>query len=306
MYQMSHYSAGARNLLAANSPRINYSPLERGLSQLTSHATAQTPSYISQGAEYLGRLTQRVFSYFTSSSSTSPSLFSARQDEPYSTQRFAGNNVISAYASSTQEQESYHFPSSNSPELHFQPDHFLKPGMHGAFIGKAEEIEEFVEQAFQEMFQTSFPEDIKVRVLDDKEFQKLTPNANTLGLSINRRKHGLLSEIFVRNGPLARVLLTFGHELGHVLTPTLSNQHDEEAKAFAFSFAWMDIIKQHNIANLKDAFIEERPALNGLHDLACHFVQKIMRTKKTAWQVYKEIVQGLLSIKSLKEENFIY
>ena len=52
-------------------------------------------------------------------------------------------------------------------------------------------------------------------------------------------------------------MLTIGHELGHVLTKTLSRHHDEEAKAYAFSLVWIDAIKKNNIANLSGAIITE-------------------------------------------------
>ena len=178
---------------------------------------------------------------------------------------------------------------------HFIPDNFLKPGMHGTFVGKAEEVQEFVEDAFEKIFNTKFPTDIKVRILDEEAFRTIAPHPSTIGLSLNRRKLGLLSEVFVLEGSLARVLLTLGHELGHVLTPTLASMHNEEAKAFAFSFAWMDIIKEHNIANLKDAFIEERPAENGLHNIAYGLVQKAIAGGKRAWQVYLDVISGDLS-----------
>lgn len=187
---------------------------------------------------------------------------------------------------------------SPQPEYHFIPDDFLKPGKEGIFVGKAEEIKEFIEEAFEKINAEKFPADIKISVCNQEQFRKLAPHPATIGLSLNRRKQGLLSEIFVLNDSLARVMLTIGHELGHVLTETLEDKHDEEAKAYAFSLAWMKTIKEHNIANLGDAIVTERPADNGLHNIAFFFVEKLMKKGKEAWEVYEELVGKILMVKS--------
>lgn len=177
----------------------------------------------------------------------------------------------------------------------FIPDNFLKPGKLGMFVGKAEDIREHIEKAFELMFHEPFPNDIKIAVCDEKLFRKLAPHAGTIGLSINRRKQGLLSEIFVLNDFLGRVMLTIGHELGHVLTETLKSPHDEEAKAYAFSLAWMRIIKENNIAGLQEAIVTECPAENGLHNVAFFFVEKLLKEGRDAWKVYCDLVTKVTS-----------
>ena len=179
-------------------------------------------------------------------------------------------------------------------EYHFSPEVFLKPGKEGMFVGKAEEIRENIETAFQVVTGSSFPPDIKISICDEQEFQKIAPSPGTLGLSINRSTQGLLSEIFVLNGSLARVMLTIGHEIGHVLTTTLSNAHDEEAKAYAFSLAWMNKIQEEDIAGLGDSFITENPAINGLHNVAFNFVQRMLNQGIEAWTIYLKLVFGEL------------
>lgn len=176
---------------------------------------------------------------------------------------------------------------------HFIPDQFLTGKVLGGFVGKAEEIKEFVEEAFQTIFSRPFPNDIKISVCEEKDFRKLAPHPGILGLSINRSKEGLLSEILVKNDFLARVLLTVGHELGHVLTGPLDNPQDEEAKAYAFSLAWMKCIKENNIANLKEAIVTEIPAENGIHNIGFALVGKLMNAGKGAWEVYLEIIRGV-------------
>ena len=173
----------------------------------------------------------------------------------------------------------------------FIPDNFLKPGKEGTFVGKAEEIKPFILEAFEKMFDSIFPNNIKISVLDQAKFKKIAPSPATLGLSINRNRQGFVSEIFVLNGTLARVMLTIGHELGHVLTETLPNPQDEEAKAYAFSLAWMQIIQEHNIGNLGNSFITETPANNGLHNVAFEFVHKLIKQGRKAWEVYLGLVK---------------
>jgi hypothetical protein len=175
------------------------------------------------------------------------------------------------------------------PEYHFQPDNFLKPGKAGKFVGEAADIQEFVEDTFEKMIGHTFPPNIKVSVLGKRAFRKIAPSPATVGLSINRSSSAMISEVFVLSGSIGRVLLTLGHELGHVLSPTLENPIDEEAKAYAFSFAWMEIIKEHNIAGLADALILENPAHNGLHDKAFEFVIAEMKAK-SSWEVWKSLV----------------
>ncbi len=175
-------------------------------------------------------------------------------------------------------------------EYFFQPDNFLKPGKGTKFVGKAEEVKEFVEDAFEKIFNCPFPNDIKISVLNKKEFRKIAPSPATIGVSFNRSQQGLLSEIFVLNDTLGRTLLTVGHELGHVLSPTLDNPVDEEAKAYSFSFMWMEIIKRYNIANLGDAVILENPSLNGLHDVAFEFVME-QKNENNGWlEIYQQIL----------------
>lgn len=182
------------------------------------------------------------------------------------------------------------------PEYHFLPDQFLKPGKGGTFVGKAEEIRFFVEEAFLAIYGEPFPDDFKISVLDTARFRQIAPHPETIGLSFNRRKWGLLSEIFVLEGSLGRVLLTIGHELGHVLTDTLENAHDEEAKAYAFSLVWMKAIQEKNIAGLGNAFISELPAENGLHNVAFRWVQGLVKNGMELWELYREIVEGRMGV----------
>ena len=185
-------------------------------------------------------------------------------------------------------QTSY-FPSLAKEELHFSPETFIAPGFVGQFVGSAGEIEHYIKEAFELTTGKSLPSNINISVLNEQEFRKIAPSQGTIGLSINRNHCGLVSEIFVLNSDIARVMLTLGHEIGHVFSPTLGNAQDEEAKAYAFSFMWMQKIQEHNIAGLQDAVVLENPAKNGLDDVALQFVANL------AYQhSYSEIHAGLV------------
>jgi hypothetical protein len=192
----------------------------------------------------------------------------------------AENDVITHYTTAIQQL----FPT--KPEYHFQPDLFLVPDKVETFVGHAKDIQEFIEATFEKLMGKPLPNDIKIVVCDEEQFRKVAPHKSTVGLSINRGHHGLLSEIFVLNGSLGRVMLTIGHEIGHVLTPPREDAVMEEAKAYAFSFMWMEVIKEHDIGGLGNAIILERPALNGLHDKAFKFVMEEIKgkTSKDVWE----------------------
>ncbi len=199
------------------------------------------------------------------------------------------------FYSSHSETESFlynFFKSKIHIEYSFDPNAFLLPGRQPQrFIGTTEEIKRFVEEAFRQTLSIPFPDDLTLTILNNKDFRKLAPDQGVIGFSINRKEQGLVSEIFILNDELDRVMLTIGHELGHVISPPLHSRQNEEAKAFAFAQLWMKTIKQHNIANLATAITLENPAQNGLHDVAFSFVAKLMRHGKSA----KEIVHGLLT-----------
>lgn len=249
------------------------------------------------GLEYLAQSSipynrNRVFYSATSaiSSGYNDGMFIPSRD--FSFNYTAADSHLESYS---RDQSSYLF---HTPQLeyHFIPDAFLKPGKEGIFVGQAEEVREFVEEAFEDIFQHPFPNHIKISVINETEFRKIAPSPATIGLSINRIHEGLLSEIFILNDTLGRVMLTIGHELGHVLTATLSNSHHEEAKAYAFSLLWMNVIKEHNIANLGDAIVSEHPAKNGLHNVAFDFVHKMLKEKDIK-EIYSELIREEVSLR---------
>jgi len=183
-------------------------------------------------------------------------------------------------------------------EYSFVPDNFLVPGQRKRFIGDAEEIQEHIEEAFLKTTGFKLPTDIEITVCNPTQFKRIINQPGVRGISLNRKTQGLVSEIFVLNSDLASVMLTIGHEIGHVLTKNLKNKRLEEAKAFAFSKAWMKTIKEHNIAELGIAFVLENPAQNGIHDMAHSFVNKFKN--KNPLNLYWEIVRGQHDIRTTR------
>jgi len=255
-------------------------------------------SYISAGRQFGGleRMTQSYSSgiAYAASASIPQEVYNPVN---FATPAFRSNRIYNSQPEITYKQNNivYQlFPT--KPEYNFIPDTFLKPGTRSSFVGKAEEIREYVEDVFQKMLNKPFPADIKISVLDEPAFRKIAPSQGVIGLSINRSQQGLLSEIFVKKDYLARIMLTVGHELGHVLTPSLGNAQDEEAKAYAFSLAWMKVIKEHDIAGLGEAIIFENPANNGLHDVAYNFVMKMVREGLDYWNIYLDMIMKNLVV----------
>lgn len=181
-------------------------------------------------------------------------------------------------------------------EYNFSPDDFLRPDRRKQrFVGKAEEIKELVEEAFKETTGLELPDDINIEVCPREKFRKMSNNPGVVGLSVNRKEERGVSDIFVLEEELDKVLLTTGHEIGHVLSRPLGDKKDEEAKAFAFSLIWMEAIKKKDIGGMGRNIELERPARNGVHDLALGFVLKMIKRGKKAGEVYKELAGKIIS-----------
>jgi hypothetical protein len=199
----------------------------------------------------------------------------------------------------TQNLTNYFTP--KTPTINHTPDNFLalyRPQTQ--FVDDAEQIESFVKETFEKTMNKPLPNNIIIRVLDKEDMQRIhetntgTWSDGIQGFSINSKP---LKQVFVKKGDLDRVMLVIGHEIGHVLTPTNKSKHDEEAKAFAFERAWMETIVKHNIADLKDNInLNFKPANNGLHDVAYHFVTKMIAQGKEALETYHKIAKGSLTI----------
>ena len=183
----------------------------------------------------------------------------------------------------------------------FTPEIFLNPSRPKAgFMADDNEARRIAEQTFELMMKEKMPNNISISILPFDEFKLLHSrfgawNNGILGFSLN----GSSKNIFVRENDLDALMLVIGHEIGHVLTETLANSHDEEAKAFAFSIEWAKTIKEHDIANLglniKEA-PDFQPARNGLHDVAFGFVDFMVKKGRKAMHLHDDLVKRYTSI----------
>ena len=185
-------------------------------------------------------------------------------------------------------------------EHSFTPEIFLSPERPKTKFVDTEQIKGFVGEAFEAMMKQKLPKDIFINILHFNEFKALHSGFGAwsngiLGFSINGQK----KEIFARENNVDELMIVIGHEIGHVLTGTLPNRHDEEAKAFAFSIEWAKTIKKHNIANLKFSIKDEidlKPARNGLHDVAFAFVDFMVKRGRKAIDLHDDLIKSYASI----------
>lgn len=175
------------------------------------------------------------------------------------------------------------------PEYEFSPQIFLSP--HRAItpmISCDVQIKALMETAFMKTTNHPFPDNISVHICNREEIDTMHPSPfRTLGIAVNRYPY--VSEILVTEAPLDELMLTLGHEIGHVLSPRRSDIVHEEAKAFAFSFWWMETIRENNIGGLGQAIPKIFPAPNGIHDKAHLFVHEQHMLGKSFEQIFVEL-----------------
>lgn len=191
---------------------------------------------------------------------------------------------------------------------YFSPSSFVNSNIPTEFIScgneqQTEAVKKLVEGAFEAATGKKFPKDIAVRICSESQMRQIHEanggkwSPGIRGFSLNRRGFGV-SEIFVQEDELAGLMLTAGHEIGHVLSLPMNNPVDEEAKAFAFSMAWMKAVKDNNIGGLYEA-INPMPAKNGLHNKAFDFVVDLIRKGREAIDVYFDLIKGDISIRNI-------
>lgn len=272
--------------------------------------------HYSRGLEYI------VGSSYSNNSYSNLNYFSKNTNDNYG---FKGEDSTTFSMQYTKKTQS---PKYKNHELYtaayaashsFTPEIFLNPSRPKArFIDDNDDIKGVVEEIFELMMPSKvkdfcgtenpkdflvnekMPEDISINVLPFDDFRALHSRFGAwsngiLGFSIN----GSEKKIFARENHLDSLMLVIGHEIGHVLTETLPNKHDEEAKAFAFSIEWAHTIKKHNIANLGLSIKEEidfQPARNGLHDVALSFVNLMVKKGRKAMQLHSDLVKKYVSV----------
>ena len=255
--------------------------------------------YYSHGLEYI------VNGSYSSNSYANISYFSRNTDDNYGFNRedsiifekqYIGNSIKPIQYKNEQQYSTSHYI------IHsFTPEIFLNPSRQKAgFVDDNDEIKSIANETFELMMKQKMPENISINVLSFAEFRALHSgfgawNNGILGFSIN----GNNKQIFVRENHLDVLMIVIGHEIGHVLTETLPNKHDEEAKAFAFSMEWAKTIKKHNIANLGMSIKDDisfEPARNGLHDVAFAFVDLMVKKGRKAIDLHRDLTKKYVSV----------
>lgn len=224
--------------------------------------------------------------------------------EIYQSQSF-GYQPVPQYFSSSQIENRYfgnnNYFSRGEDMREAITDLFLAPNRPATpLVSEFGAVKEITEETYKLLTEQDFPHDsVKVFVLPEIAFKKVFTatgnywNEGIQGFSLNRYGYGI-SEIFVRENNLDSVLLTLGHELGHILSKPLPNLKDEEAKAHAFSIAWMNTIRDNNIAGLKPNIVLN-PAKNGIHDAGLEIVDYLMSSGISALDAFKTLAHGLTS-----------
>ena len=160
-----------------------------------------------------------------------------------------------------------------------QPVVFLNPQRPNAqFVGHASELTEHIKEAFFLTTGATLPQDVEITIDSRERLSQKNPaflNASVAGLSMSGSR-----EVFVASGKLDEVMLTVGHEIGHVIKPRARTAEEEEAKAFAFEAAWARAIFENDVAGLRSSIDSSalKPAENGLHDVAFNFVKNNSET----------------------------
>ena len=185
----------------------------------------------------------------------------------YSVEKFGPVHPVK-YVNNPATYQSGNYVAENRPAAFLNPVRPLTP-----FVGQALEIAEYVKQAFYLTSGEELPGDVTISVAPRDELIQKHPaflNDSVAGISINRTR-----EILVAAGKMDEVLLTIGHEIGHVITKPARTAREEEAKAFAFEAAWARSIFDHDVAGLRTSINASAliPAKNGLHDVAFNFVK---------------------------------
>ncbi len=229
--------------------------------------------------------------------------FSYARQMPYSFSAFSAPLYITSAKNNPYKRQDYDAqqPETTTMIMHESFLNPLRPAVQ--FINDVHQIRGHVEAAFKATTGEDLPKDFTVEVLPEKEFRKIKPEG-VLGFAVNRKPGK--SSIAVMENELDMMMVVVGHEIGHVLTLPASSPQDEEAKAFAFQFAWTKAIFENNIAGLKRSINAEifRPAQNGVHDVAFSLVQKLTASGRKALEVYGLIASGLIGTRNWQIIDF--
>jgi hypothetical protein len=174
----------------------------------------------------------------------------------------------------------------------FAPEIFLSPNRKDVkFVKASEEVRALVEDAFHALTGKPLP-NFNIRICTPAEMKKAHPNWHE---SIRGFAVPSTQSIFVLQAPLDELMVTLGHEIGHLLAKSASSEVDEEAKAFAFSVAWIQAIKERDIGGLGKNLVVPTPARNNIHDKAWEFVQQMLKSGENPIGLFYQLSSGYIS-----------
>lgn len=201
-------------------------------------------------------------------------------------------------------QKDYTSSIQKSKPVYHSPETFLKPNRPVTqFVGKTEDIKEYIEEAFTATTGKSLQDlNIVIDIVPEQKFKKLFENfggswnKGIQGFSVNHEGRQP-SLVIVKEEDLDKVMITVGHEIGHVMAKRLDNKIDEEAKAFAFELAWINALFTENIAGLRASLnVTPQPANNGVHDVGFNFVLKQLMHDQEPLDVFDALSRKEISV----------
>lgn len=179
---------------------------------------------------------------------------------------------------------------SSATELFLRP---FRPACQ--FIDEARGIMDSVVSAFLECTGYEFPDDVVIRVCSPDEMTSRYEgwHPGVLGFAFNRLGFGI-SEIFLLKNQFDSLLVTAGHEIGHVLSFPAPSRVSEEAKAFAFEAAWLKALVEKDIGGLRGSINLGvfSPAINGVHDVAFGIVKSQILSGRSPLELYADLARG--------------
>ena len=206
--------------------------------------------------------------------------------------------IGTGYSSNSQSRPGQSMSASFNPNIFLNRDRPASP-----FVGSSEDIKHYIKDAFEKTTGRLLPDDLMIRVVDQHELRQLHEefggewSPGIQGISVNKKGFSQ-SIIVVKENELDRLLVTIGHEIGHVINFPLTDKLDEEAKAFAFEMAWLKAMYEHDIAGLKNSLNPDpQPARNGLHDVAFSFVRSQMIYGKKPLEIADDLMKMKVSVR---------
>ena len=164
-------------------------------------------------------------------------------------------------------------------------------------------IIEYVKETFISVTGESIPENIKIILLEESDFHIFIKNnvknlygKAVQGFAIHATNNNPMHQIVIKKKSLAETLTVIGHEIGHVISERKGNDHDEEAKAISFEYAWVRTIKEFDIANIGHIIRNFPLAQNGLHNIAQMFVENRIKDGENPLDVFDDIVSDNISV----------